>query len=358
MAKAVKLADIAQRVGVSIVTVSKALSGQKGVSETMRVRIQAVADEMGYKQPGAYRREMEEARKNRGYNLGVLIADYYLGKYESFYSQMYQQFATRAGSKGCFCLLELVSREQETEVRVPMMITERRVDGIVVIGRLSDEYLTMIESSGIPMVGMDFYTRDETLDSVISDSFFGGYRMTNYLISKGHTSIAYVGTVGATTSITDRYMGYRKALGNNHIEYREDWVIDDRSREIKILDAEKYIVLPEEMPTAFFCNSDQTAGLLINKLEQAGFKVPRDISVAAYDNFLPPGICDVRITSYDVDMKEMAKRAVSMITHKIAGESYKQGTFIVGGRVVEKESVREIRYRPLDEGGRQNSQTG
>ncbi len=348
MAKSVKLADIAERVGVSIVTVSKALSGQKGVSETMRVRIQAIADEMGYKQPSAYRREQEDARKIRGYNLGVLIADYYLGKYESFYSQMYQQFATRAGSKGCFCLLELVSREQEMEVRTPMMIVDRRIDGIVVIGRLSDAYLKMLEESGIPMVGVDFYTEDESLDSVISDSYFGGFRMTNYLISKGHTKIAYVGTLGATTSITDRYMGYRKALENHRIESREDWIIADRSMETKILDAKEYVKLPEDMPTAFMCNSDQTAGLLINKLEEAGYRVPQDISVAAYDNFLPPGICDVRITTYEVDMKEMAKRAVSMITHKIAGENYKKGTYVVGGHVVEKDSVREISLRSME----------
>ncbi len=348
MAKTVKLADIAERVGVSIVTVSKALSGQKGVSETMRARIQAIADEMGYKQPGAYRREMEEARKMRGYNLGVLIADYYLGKYESFYSQMYQQFATRAGSKGCFCLLELVSMEQEAELRIPMMLTENRVDGIVVIGRLSEDYLEKISDSGIPMVGVDFYTQDDKLDSIISDSYFGGYRMTNYLFEKGHTQIAYVGTIGATTSITDRYMGYLKSLNEHGIEPRADWVIDDRSPLDRILD-EKNIRLPDQMPTAFMCNSDQTAGMLINILERAGYKVPRDISVAAYDNFLPPGICDVRITSYDVDMKEMAKRAVSMITHKIAGENYKQGTYIVGGHIVEKESVREIKLRPLTE---------
>ena len=348
MAKTVKLADIAERVGVSIVTVSKALSGQKGVSETMRARIQAIADEMGYKQPGAYRREMEEARKMRGYNLGVLIADYYLGKYESFYSQMYQQFATRAGSKGCFCLLELVSMEQEAELRIPMMLTENRVDGIVVIGRLSEDYLEKISDSGIPMVGVDFYTQDDKLDSIISDSYFGGYRMTNYLFEKGHTQIAYVGTIGATTSITDRYMGYLKSLNEHGIEPRADWVIDDRSPVERILD-EKNIRLPDQMPTAFMCNSDQTAGMLINILERAGYKVPRDISVAAYDNFLPPGICDVRITSYDVDMKEMAKRAVSMITHKIAGENYKQGTYIVGGHIVEKESVREIKLRPLTE---------
>lgn len=341
MGKAVKLADIAARVNVSTVTVSKALSGQKGVSEEMRARIQAIADELGYKQPSAYRREFEESKKNRGYNLGVLVADYYLGKYESFYSQMYQQFATRAGTKGCFCLLELVSAAQEKSVDVPMMIAEDRVDGVVVIGRLSNAYLEMISRSGIPMVGLDFYTGDPALDSVISDSYFGAYRMTNYLFEKGHTDIAYVGTVGSTTSITDRFMGYAKSLSEHGQDVKREWVIDDRDKETKILDAEKYLVFPKQMPTAFVCNSDQTAGCLISKLEEAGYKVPNDISVVAYDNFLPPGICDVRITTYEADMKEMAKRAVSMITHKIAGESYRQGTYIVGGRIVEKESVKE-----------------
>ena len=57
MAKAVKLADIAERVGVSTVTVSKALSGQKGVSEEMRDKIKRLADELGYKQPSAVMRD-------------------------------------------------------------------------------------------------------------------------------------------------------------------------------------------------------------------------------------------------------------------------------------------------------------
>jgi len=342
MAKAVKLSDIAARVNVSTVTVSKALSGQKGVSETMRAQIQEIADELGYKQPSAYRKELEEQRKNRGYNLGVLIADYYLGKYESFYSQMYQQFATRAGSKGCFCLLELVSAEQERNVVTPMMIRNRSIDGIVVIGRLCDDYLQMLMDSQIPVVGMDFYTNDPEFDSVISDGFSGGFRMTNYLFEKGHSNIAYVGTLGTTPSIIDRYMGYLKSISEHEVPLRRDWIIDDRDKETMVLDAEKYLQLPEEMPTAFMCNSDQSAGCLITKLEKMGYRVPEDISVVAYDNFLPPGISDVRITTYEVDMKEMAKKAVSMITHKIAGEHYKTGTYIVGGRIVEKDSVKAI----------------
>ena len=342
MAKSVKLSDIAAKTGVSIVTVSKALSGQKGVSGSMRAKIQQIADEMGYKQPSAYRREKEEAARVRGYNLGVLIADHYLGKYESFYSHMYQQFSTEAGSKGCYCMLELVNRSDERSASVPMMIAKHSVDGIVVIGKLSDKYMDIILSSAIPIVGMDFYAKDDELDTIISDSYFGAYRMTNYLIDRGHRDIAYVGTIGATASITDRYMGYFKAMQENGFTPGPDRVIEDRSPVEMVIDEENYLLLPEKMPTAFVCNSDQTAGALINKLEAEGYRVPEDISVVGYDNFLPPGICDVRITSYEVDMKEMSKRAMDMICRKISGESYRRGANIVGGHIVEKASVRAL----------------
>ena len=344
MAKAVKLADIAERLDVSVVTVSKALSGQRGVSEELRNEIKRIADELGYKQPSSYRHEEEEKRKKSGYHLGVLVPDYYLGKYESFYSQMYRQFATKAGRDGNFCMLELVTAAQERRVDPPMMIKDNSVDGIVVIGRVTDDYLNMITSSKIPVVGLDFYTDDPKFDSIVSDSFGGGFRMTNYLFEKGFREIAYVGTLGTTPSITDRYMGYLKSLSEHDVVPRKDWIIDDRDRETMVLDADRYINLPKEMPEAFMCNSDQTAGCLINKLKAAGYRVPKDISVVAYDNFLPPGTCDVRITTYEVDMGEMAKQALSILIRKITGEPYKTGTHVVGGRIVEKDSV-GFKYR-------------
>lgn len=342
MSKSVKLADIAARVNVSAVTVSKALSGQKGVSETVREQIIEIANEMGYKQPSVYRKEAENRAKQKSYNIGVLIADYYLGKYESFYSQMYQKFAANAGNNGSFCMLEIITAEAEQEVIKPMMIAERRVDGIVLIGRVSDEYIKMIVDSGIPAVFMDFYTSDFSLDFIISDSFYGSYQMTNYLLDKGHRDIAFVGTIGATPSITDRYMGYAKALTERDIEVNNDWIIKDRDETVKVL-KEECIQLPDKMPTAFMCNSDQTAGMLIKILNDKGINVPEDISVVGFDNFLPPGICNVRITSYEVDMKEMAKRTLKILQHKISGEKYKQGIIIVGGRLVEKDSVKELK---------------
>ena len=71
MAKAVKLADIAEIMNVSTVTVSKALSDQKGVSEELREKIKQLAQEMGYKSPTAMR--MQSAQKS--YNIGVLISE-------------------------------------------------------------------------------------------------------------------------------------------------------------------------------------------------------------------------------------------------------------------------------------------
>ena len=104
MAKAVKLADIAERVGVSTVTVSKALSGQKGVSEEVREKIRSIAEELGYQQPSAARKSQNQ----KSYNIGILISERFLDKYESFYWQMYQAVATRATAKECFTMLEVI----------------------------------------------------------------------------------------------------------------------------------------------------------------------------------------------------------------------------------------------------------
>lgn len=105
MAKAVKLADIAEQVGVSTVTVSKALSGQKGVSEEMREKIKNLAEELGYRSPSETKRQSAEKQ----YNIGVLIQEVYLDKYDSFYWKMYQEVNKKAVSRGCFTLLESIS---------------------------------------------------------------------------------------------------------------------------------------------------------------------------------------------------------------------------------------------------------
>lgn len=336
MAKTVKLADIAEKVGVSTVTVSKALSGQKGVSEEMREKIKQLADELGYRSPSENKRQTTEKQ----YNIGVIIQEVYLDKYDSFYLTMYQELNKRAVARGCFTLLESMSRESVLRNVMPLLVQEKKVDGLIVVGDMTQTYMEHLEAeAGIPVVCMDFYNDTINLDTVISNSFYGTYALTNYLFQMGHKKIAYVGTVGTTNSITDRYLGYAKSLLEHHIEVRKDYVIDDRDTKTGRMDLDKYYQLPEDMPSAFVCNCDLAASYLIRKLRANGYRVPEDISVVGFDNYLFPGLCDIGITTYEVNIGEMARRVVHKIVRKIANENYTAGVFIVDGHMVIKDSV-------------------
>lgn len=228
MKKSVRLADIGARLGVSTVTVSKALSGQKGVSDTLRKQIEELAGSMGYVPPS---KEPREA-KNRSYTLGVLVGERYIDKYDSFYLQMYKQITGRAIARECFAVMEPVSMETEKNNILPKLVADNRADGIIVMGRLSWEYLDFLnENCSLPMIYLDFCDNKKEADAVISDSYYGAYRLTNYLFEMGHTRIGYVGTVLATGSITDRYMGYLRAMMEHGIEVKPEWIIEDRERE-------------------------------------------------------------------------------------------------------------------------------
>lgn len=342
MAKAVKLADIAERVGVSTVTVSKALSGQKGVSEEVREKIRSIAEDLGYQQPSAVRK----SQNHKNFNIGILISERFLVKYESFYWQMYQAVATRATAEECFTMLEVIGKAEEESSRMPKLVQERKVDGIIVIGKMMDAYLQHLNTeAGIPVIYLDYYNGREASDSVISNSYYGTYELTYYLYRMGHRKIAYVGTLLAMESITDRYFGYQKALLELGLEQKKGWVLDDRHIETGEIDTVNMLQIPKDMPTAFVCNCDLTASFLIKKLKDNGYRVPEDISVVGFDNYLYPGLSDIQITTYEVDLKEMAKKAVYNMISKISNENYKPGIHIVEGHMVLKESVAQIPSR-------------
>lgn len=339
MAKSVKLADIAAIVGVSSVTVSKALSDQKGVSEELREQIKQLADEMGYRQPSAIKKEKTQTT----YNIGVLIPEQFLSKYDSFYWTLYQAITRYTATKGCFSILEVVNKEDEECVRLPKLVQENKVDGLVILGGMCHSYLQMIQSqSRVPVIYLDFYDETQQCDAVVSNNFYGAFLMTNYLYKMGHRKIAYVGTLMSTQSITDRYLGYLKSVMENGLEQRKDWIIEDRDGRTGMIDMENLLQLPEEMPTAFVCNCDLTAGYLIKKLQAAGYRVPEDVSVVGFDNFLHPGMCDIGITTYEVDVERMVRRAVDLLFRKIHDSSYHSGTSIVEGHIIYKDSVRQI----------------
>lgn len=339
MSKTVRLKDIADRIGVSTVTVSKALSGQKGMSEDLREKIHALADEMGYVPSVSRKQDFS----NKSYTIGVLISENFMSEYSSFYTRMHQQVSQIAMDRGCFTMLEVISADNEKNKVIPRLVEDKKIEGIVVVGRLDQEYLSAIkEQSGIPMVFLDFCNHSGDEDAVVSDSYNGAYCLTNYLFDMGHKDIAFVGTILASGVITDRYLGYTKSLMEHGQPYRGDWIIYDRDLETGVMDYNKFFKLPKKMPTAFFCNCDMAASMLIRKLNENGYRVPEDISVVGYDNYLFPGLCDIKLTTYGVDTYEMGRNAILNLIRKISGERYRQGIMILEGHMIEGESVKRI----------------
>ena len=79
-------------------------------------------------------------------------------------------------------------------------------------------------------------------------------------------------------------------------------------------------------------------GERIDELQRNGYDVPGDISVVGYDDYLHPGLCNVEITSYGVDMGQMAALGINLLIRKIQGKTYRKGFHIVEGYFVERES--------------------
>ncbi len=343
MAK-VRLADIAEKVGVSQVTVHNALSGNKGVSLELREKIQRVAEEMGYQPLVKQKKQIQYQEEPK--KVGVLIAENYLAEYTTFYWKIYQELALNATEKRCFTIVEVLTKEMEKKTfLMPQFVTDKTVDGLIIIGEIDRKYIARLkEATDIPMVYLDFYDKDLAKDAVVADNFYGMYLMTELLFAHGLEQIGFIGSVYATSSIMDRYCGYSKSMLEHHKAIQPEWLIEDRDEMGKV-----DFKLPERLPQAFVCNCDYVAGLLVFKLWERGLRVPEDISVVGFDNYLSSGgpgyvypFGDVKITTYEVNTKAMTKVALNKVLKRIVNPGYSPNLEVVSGHIVMKKTVKRI----------------
>lgn len=327
--KSVTMGDVAKELGVSTVSVSKALTGKEGVSEAVREMIIKKAEEMGYRYTGSKKESPDER-----HNIGIFVSERFITK-DAYYSRLYEKTMMMLSEQKQMGMLEIIRRETEKEGQAPALLSSGQVEGAIVLGQMSRKYLELLKESGVPLLFMDFYDEDIIEDSVISDSVFGSDILTNYLINKGHKRIAFVGSIRSTSSIMDRYIGYYRAMLKAGLETKDEWRIEDRDDEGEKIRFD----LPKEMPTAFVCNSDATAFDLVKRLQKDGYRVPEDVSVVAFDNFIYAEMSSPKITTYGVDTDSLAKTAIRIILEKLSDPDYSVGRVLVSGTLIERKSV-------------------
>lgn len=335
--KSVTMSDIAAELGVSTVTVSKALGDKDGVSEELRQRIKQKANEMGYR----LNYSSKAAKDSFTYNISVVVAKHFIHDASAFYWVVYRYIVELLQKQSYYGILEVITEKDERSGEMPNSILDRKVDGVIVLGQFDKVYVDSLLSMQIPTVFLDFYSSRSDVETVLSDNFFGAYTITNYLIEAGHRRIGFLGNIVSTSSIQDRYLGYYKALLEHNIPLNEKLVINDRDAEGHTFPIVK---LPDEMPTAFFCNCDEVAYAFINQLKSMGYKVPEDISIVGYDNHIYSTISTPRITTIDVNSYRMSNEAVEIIIKKIRDNNYRCGRTLVTGKLIERDSVRSMRH--------------
>ena len=146
----VRMKDIAEAVGVSVVTVSNALAGRKGVSEDVRIKVEKAARELGYDLK-------KNVRQDQGAVIGVLTSEKYMTVGISFYWALYQRVAYEAAKSQSVTMLEVVTFSMEEETELPKLLQEKVVSGLIIIGWMSRPYVEkIVAASGVPTVLVDF----------------------------------------------------------------------------------------------------------------------------------------------------------------------------------------------------------
>jgi GntR family transcriptional regulator, arabinose operon transcriptional repressor len=187
----------------------------------------------------------------------------------------------------------------------------------------NDASIYQLQSSGMPLVLVDRYLPDLDTDYVVPDNTGGGYRATEHLIILGHTRIGFVyGSIGTltTTSVRDRYEGYRKALRTYNLPEDEALVaqlppfyIPDAARQY-----DAFLSLPDR-PSAIFAVNDDIALQLIQSAQRLGIRLPEDLAIVGFDDLsfaahLSPPLTTVAQPRMDVGM-----RAGNLLINRIEG---------------------------------------
>ncbi len=325
--QSVTMRDVGRELGVSAVTVSKALAGKEGVGEALRARIVAKAAALGYQLPA------KQKASQPTHDVGVLIPDRFLSE-NSFYAQLYKLLVKRLAAAGCYGILEILSEADEADGRLPAMVRNGRVDALILLGQMSRDYLRAVNEVTLPVLFLDFYDEQSEQDAVVTDNLYGAYRLTSRLIRLGHTDIGFVGEWRATSSIMDRYLGYYKAMLSHELPIRPECVVQDRDphgRDIPLS-------LPERLPTAFVCNCDECALRLMRTLQGMGLRVPEDVSVVGFDDYVIAKSSTPALSTFRVDQDSMAKAAVEMIVARLRGAPKQNGRTVIGGAPVYRNS--------------------
>lgn len=318
--------EVAALAGVSQSAVSRVFTPGSSVSPKTAEKVRAAAIQLGYR-PNVLARSLKSGRSRI---IGLLVA--YLENY--FYPEVVEKLSRELQNEGYHVLVFLAPVTTTNVDQVVHEIMDYQVDGIVLASvSMSSDLAERCLATGIPVVLFNRAQDDQRMSSVTTNNRLGGFALADFLVSLGHTRIAYVaGFEGASTQ-RDRELGFHEGLaaaGQTLFARAEgNFVYGDAQV------AARSLFATARRPDAVFVGNDHMAFAVMDVLRfELGLRIPDDVSVVGFDDVPPAAWPAYNLTTYRQPVDQMVAETVDMLIAKIGADRAEPRQVVLEGGLI------------------------
>ena len=309
---AVTLEDIAEKLNVSKVTVSKALRGHPDISAETAKKIKKTAREMGYS-PNFWARNLSSNRSNA---VGVVIPKIA----HHFFGSVIEGIYDAAFEHNYEVILTISQENPERELKHINTLLSMRVDGLLIsLTQLTKDYevFKILKTRGVAVTFMDRVPKLEGFNMVVADDYGGAHAATSHAISIGYKKIAHLAGFQHTNIGKERFQGFADAMNENRLKTRKEWIVYGGFGEDDGYKGFMKLYESGEMPECVFAVTFPVAFGMYKAAGELGVRIPDDIDIVCFGNsgvnqFLSPPMSYV-----DQPTHELGRRAFELTLENI-----------------------------------------
>lgn len=330
----VTIYDVAREAGVSMATVSRVVNNNPNVKPQTRKKVYEAIERLGYR-PNAVARGLASKKTT---TVGVVIPDIA----NALYAEVARGIEDIANMYHYNIILCNSDKRKDKEIRVINTLLEKQVDGLLFMGgAVTDEHVQAFQTSNVPIVLCATTDEKGVIPSVDIDHEAAAFDAVNRLISEGHRSIAMIsGTLQDPANGFARFQGYKRALEQAGIAYREDYVRIGNYRYESGIDATTYFLGLSDRPTAIFAATDEMAIGAIHCIQDTGLSVPDDVSVISVDNSRISSMVRPLLTTVAQPMYDIGAVSMRLLTKLMKKETVENAQVTLPHELIVRRSVK------------------
>jgi DNA-binding LacI/PurR family transcriptional regulator len=303
--------SVAARAGVSKSLVSLVMRGSPHVSAGRREAVLKAAAELGYR-PNLAARQLVERRTR---TMGVLVSDLH----NPFFAEVIDGMQEEAHARGLDLLLATGRRDPGEEAHVVERFLQQGVEGLVLLAAVCEPAVMAAAARTTATVLVSRAdVRVARCDVIVDDDALGARLAVDHLVELGHRRIAHLAAPGAPGG-PGRRAGFEAAMAEHGLTGDAVVVVGDVTDEGGYGSTRELLARAGSRPTAIFAPNDLAAIGALTALEEAGLRVPDDMSLVGYDNSYLASIRHIALTSVDQPRLEMGRLAT-----RCAAERYER----------------------------------